>query len=270
MKIQLVGVLMLASSLTIAAPAPRLVVLAPNLVELLYSIDAGDQIVATVEFADYPAAATHINRVGNFQSLQLEKIIAAKPDYVVYWRSGSRAGDIDTLQRLGLKTVGFEPKHLSDIAAMLKELGAISGHVAVANQKAQQVGTRLQALARRYQHTAPVPVFYEIWPEPLTTVGRHDWPAQALALCNANAVPQLSTPYPQINVEVLLQQPPALVIQPTSANEQRAHVDFSRWPALANIPQIRVDADKLHRATLRTLDGVEDLCQQIDAVRTSR
>lgn len=249
------------------AESPRLVVLAPNLVELLYSMGAGDQIVATTDFADYPEAAKQLPRVGNFQSIQLEKIVALKPDYVLYWQSGSRAGDIDSLHRLGIKTQGFEPRVPSDLIGMLKQLGVISGKTAAANDLALQVKRRLAEISRRYQQQRQIPVFYEIWHEPLTTIGTNDWPAQALTLCGAVSVPTLPTPYPQLSVEVLLLHPPTLIIQPTSVNEPRSHVDFSRWPSLAQVPVVKADADKLHRATLRTLDGIEQLCQQIELHR---
>lgn len=250
-----------------AAEQPRLVVLAPNLVELLFSIGAGEQIVATTDFADYPEQAKQLPRVGNFQGVQLETIVALKPDYVLYWRSGSRAGDIETLNRLGIKTIGFEPKVPADLIAILKQLGVLSGHTAKANELALEVKRRLADIANRYQTQRQLPVFYEIWHEPLTTIGSNDWPAHALRLCGAVSVPSLETPYPQLSIEVLLLTPPMLIIQPSSVNEPRPYVDYSRWPVLAQLPVITADADRLHRATMRTLDGIEQLCQQIEQQR---
>lgn len=248
------------------AAAARLVVLAPNLVELLYSIGAGSQIVGTVEFADYPEAAKQLPRLGNFQGIQLEKIIVLKPDLVLYWRSGSKPQDIESLTRLGIKSVGFEPQQPSDIVGMLKQLGELTGRQQRAQTLAKQTEQRLAAL-KGYQQGRAVSVFYEIWHEPLTTVGRNDWPAQALALCGAVSTPALSTAYPQVSIERLIATPPELILLPSSVNEPRPHFDYQQWPALAKVPQMTVDADLLHRATLRTIDGIEQLCQAVDLHR---
>lgn len=246
--------------------AARLVVLAPNLVELLYSIDAGSQIVGTVEFADYPEAAKQLPRLGNFQGIQLEKIIALKPDLVLYWRSGSKPQDIESLTRLGIKSVGFEPQQPADIVGLLKHLGELTGQQQKAQTLAKQTEQRLGAL-KVYQQGRTVSVFYEIWHDPLTTVGSNDWPAQALKLCGAVASPALTTAYPQVSIERLVATPPELLILPSSVNEPRAHFDYQQWPALSKLPQLTVNADLLHRATLRTIDGIEQLCQGIERLR---
>lgn len=250
------------------AATPRLVVLAPNLVELLYSIGAGEQIVGTVEFADYPAAAKQLPRMGNFQGIQLEKILAAKPDLVLYWRSGTKPQDIASLTQLGIKTIGFEPQQPADIAGMLQQLGELTGHTQRAHELANDTVKRLDAL-KVYQQKTSVAVFYEIWHQPLTSIGSNDWPTQALRLCGAHNLPTLATAYPQVSIERLVATPPQLIILPSSVNEPRQHFAYQQWPALATLPQLDVDADLLHRATLRTIDGIEQLCQGIDRYRQS-
>ena len=46
--------------IVLAQPARRIVSLAPHLTEQLFSVGAGDRIVGTTEFADFPAAAQRI------------------------------------------------------------------------------------------------------------------------------------------------------------------------------------------------------------------
>ena len=53
----------------------RIIALAPHIVESLYAIGAGEQIIGTTAHADYPKAAEDILRVGNYARLQIEKII---------------------------------------------------------------------------------------------------------------------------------------------------------------------------------------------------
>ena len=256
----------------LAAPGPRLIVLAPHLTEQLYSIGAGGLIVGTVEHADYPAEASAIPRVGNYAGLQLESILALKPDLVLFWQSGSPAADISQLQRLGIRTEGFEPKTLDDIAADLERLGSLTGQQAHARQQASAVRSRLAALRQQYQQKKTVRVFYELWDEPLSTIGPGAWPAQALQLCGAeNIFADAAGAYPQVSAEALLQRQPDLIVQPVSTTEPRRLTDYtSRFASLKAVQlqqRAQPNADLLHRATVRTLDGVAELCQLIDRSR---
>jgi vitamin B12 transport system substrate-binding protein len=264
--------LLLCASPAWADQSPRLVVLAPHLVEQLYSIGAGGMIVGTVEHADYPLEASAIPRVGNYAGLQLESILALKPDLVLFWQSGSPAAEINQLQRLGIRTEGFEAKTLDDIAADLEQLGRLTGQQARASQQASAVRSRLAALRQQYQQKKTVRVFYELWDEPLSTIGPGAWPSQALRLCGAeNIFADATAAYPQVSAEALLQRQPDLIVQPVSTTEPRHLTDYTqRFASLKAVKlqqRAQPNADLLHRATIRTLDGVAELCQLIDQSR---
>lgn len=251
---------------------PRLVVLAPHLVELLYSIDAGELIVGTVEHADYPAAARQLPRLGNYAGLQLEAVLASKPDLVLYWQSGSPAADIQALQQLGIRTLGFEPQQLDDIATDLERLGELTGRQPQAARQVAGFRAELAQLRNRYQQQSPLTVFYELWDDPLSTIGAKAWPARALEVCGAvNIFADASSPYPQVSAETVLSRQPQLILQPVSANEPRQLVawqqQFGALSAVRLQQLAQPDADLLHRATLRTLQGVQQLCQQVEQSR---
>jgi vitamin B12 transport system substrate-binding protein len=71
----------------------RIIALAPHIVESLYAIGAGDQIIGTTTHADYPKSAEDILRVGNYARLQIEKIIQLKPDVIIAWKTGNPTDD---------------------------------------------------------------------------------------------------------------------------------------------------------------------------------
>jgi len=256
-----------AASTAAVVPPKRLVVLAPNLVELIYSLGAGDQIVATTDHADYPAPARAIPRVGNYAAISLEKVVALQPDLVLVWDTGTPAADIKKMQQLGLKVRHFQTKKLDDIASQLLQLGDLVQQSVKARQLATAFLQQLQSLRQQYQAQQPVTVFYELWDNPLSTVSQDAWPQQHLQLCGAkNIFEHATAAYPQVGLEQVIAANPALIIQPISENEPRALVQWQRWPELMaakNNQIIHVDSDLLHRATLRTLDGVATLCREI-------
>ncbi len=249
----------------------RLIVLAPNLVELLFSIGAGDQIIATSEHADYPAAASTIPRVGNYAGLQLEKIVALKPDLILLWRSGTPAADIERLTQLGFTIELFEPTKLDDVASDLERLGLLTGHISQATQQAEQYRQLLAALRHQYSTQSPVSVFYELWDSPLSSIGAAAWPNQHLRVCAAeNVLANSTVAYPQLSVEQVLVFDPQLIIQPVSANEPRTLHNWQQYPqlqAVRNSQIVRPNSDLLHRASIRTLTATKDLCEQVAKAR---
>jgi iron complex transport system substrate-binding protein len=74
---------------SLEAPARRIVSLAPHATELLFAAGAGEKIVGTVSHSDYPPAAQAIPLVGGYKALDLERILALRPDLVVGWQSGN-------------------------------------------------------------------------------------------------------------------------------------------------------------------------------------
>jgi len=71
--------------LTLAAPAKRIVALAPDLVEMVFDVDAGNTLVGAVDYSDYPEAAKSLPRVGDAFRVDLERLVALKPDLVLVW-----------------------------------------------------------------------------------------------------------------------------------------------------------------------------------------
>ncbi|WP_337878927.1 cobalamin-binding protein [Rheinheimera sp.] len=252
--------------------AQRIIALSPHLVEQLYSIGAGDRLVAATEHADYPAAAKQLPRVGNYMQLNVEQILLLKPDLVLAWTDGNPPGDISRLRALGLNLVESNPRQLQDIAAELRLLGQLTGHQAQAEQQASLFEQQLSALKQRYQRQSKVRVFYELWADPLSTVANQAWPQQQLALCGAeNPFASATGDYPTVGLEQVLVSQPQLIIQPDSEQEKRSLFDWSRWtelPAVKYQQFSKPDSDLLHRTTTRMLQGVERLCQDIDKARS--
>lgn len=250
----------------------RLIVLAPHLVESLFAIGAGEQIIATTDHADYPSAARNIPRVGNFASLQIEQILALRPDVVVAWRTGNPADDLKRLEKYNVNVVYTQPVTLEDVAAELRLLGELTGHEANAEALASDYLQRLSQLQQQYQQAEGVSVFYELWARPLRTVAGTSWLQQQIALCGGdNIYADISEDYPQVSLEKVLALRPEVIIQPTTlTSNQPETINWQQWqeiPAVANQFILHPNADKVHRMTTRMLDEVEQMCEQLGSAR---
>ncbi len=251
---------------------PRIVALAPHIVESLYDIGAGDYIIATTEHADYPQAANEIPRVGNYARLQIERIVQLAPDVIIAWKTGNPQDDLARLEKYGLNIIYSDPTDMASVADELLMLGNVTGRQAEAQRVASAYLNRLAALRARYQNASPVTGFYEMWARPLRTVANRAWLQQHLELCGvSNPFANLSEDYPLVSLEQVLASHPQVVIQPTPHSASNADaLEWSKWPhipAVANGFIFHPDADKTHRMTLRMLPEVEKLCEQVDIAR---
>jgi iron complex transport system substrate-binding protein len=257
------------------APARRIVTLAPHATELLYAAGAGDRLVGTVEYSDYPPAAKKVPRVGSYDRFDLEAISALKPDLIIAWESGNPAAQVGKLKALGLTIYTTQPNRMDDVAGQLERYGRLAGSEAVADAAAVQFRQRLERLRRTYAGKPPVRVFYQIWINPLMTVGGPQIISDAIRLCGGENVfghlPQMA---PAVSVEAVLQANPEAIVA-TGMGDARPEWldDWNKWTRMTAVKHgnlFHINPDLMQRHTPRILDGTEQLCADLDIVRSRR
>jgi iron complex transport system substrate-binding protein len=255
------------------APAQRIVSLAPHATELVYSLGLGERIVGADESSNYPAPALRIPRIGRAGALDIERIVALKPDLVIAWGSGNVAGQVAQLRRLGLNVFTSEPSRLDEIAVELRHLAALGGVSARGERVAGEFEQGLAELRLRYQAKAPVSVFYQIWHEPLMTVNQQHSISAVIRLCGGrNVFAGLSNIAPTVNIEAVLRADPQMIIGSGSDDTRPQWLDdWRRWPQLRAVKAnalVDVPPDLMQRPTVRMLEGARRVCAAIDHVRT--
>jgi len=250
----------------------RIIALAPHIVENLFAIGAGDNIVGTVDYADYPAEAKNIERIGGYYGISLEKVLALKPDLVIAWKSGNQSEDLAQVERLGIKVYLSDPTTIAGVADELLTFGEFTGKVGQSQQVANAFITKLQSIKKQQQGKKIITAFYQLWAEPMMTVGKNTWINQLIETCHvSNVFAGSTTDYPQISIEnVIVTKPQIIIIPDEKSKTPQPIVNWQKWsevPAVKNDQFISVNADLLHRFTPRMLDGLADMCDKIDASR---
>ncbi len=258
-------VCLLGTSLcAMATPPQRIVSLTPHLTELLFDIGAGDRVVATDDASDYPAEVANLPRVANYRSINLEALLAQKPDLVVAWRS-AQSRMLAPVEKLGIPVFYSEPTDFASLADEIRSLGRLLGTRQKADQQADAYLARLDALTQRYGKPKPVSVFYQLWYPPLTSVNDSTWPGRAIKLCGGrNIMADANTPYPQVGLEQVIKANPGLILAGSRDPAVLAH--WRQWSMLDAVKQQRlvlINPDELHRFTPRALNAVEQLCEAI-------
>jgi ABC-type Fe3+-hydroxamate transport system substrate-binding protein len=228
-------------------------------------------VIAVLKGSDAPAEARRLPVIGDVTGIDVESIIALAPDLVVTWPY-TTPGQVALLRARGIAVFTTDAHSVPDIARDLEALGALAGTESVAAPEAARMRARAAALARRAAGRAPLRVFYEVSGTPIFTISGGHLIERALADCGGiNIFAGSTIPAPQVDVEAVLAQRPDVILAATAGAVRPEWLDA--WNAWPQVPAVKhgnlyvVDADKLHRAGPRFVDGMEQLCATLEAAR---
>lgn len=261
-----------SNTINLNKAAQRVVSLAPHATELLFAIQAGDKLVGTVEYSDYPTAAQDIRRIGSYNALDLEAILALQPDLIIGWRTGNNPVQIEKLRALGLPVFVSEPRRIDDIPATARRLAKLTGTGEQAKDFIQQFEQQYLSLIQRYRSRRPVKLFYEVWQQPLITINGEHLISDLIRLCGAiNVFADVTALAPTVSVESVIKAAPDIIITGSYPVAQDEWLDnWQRWP---QIPAVRhnqlyfINPDLIQRQGPRILQGAEQLCEFVDKAR---
>lgn len=246
--------------------AERIISLAPSSTEMLYAIGAGSKLIATVEHSDYPPQARKLPHIGNYHSINIEKIVALKPDLIVAWPEGNPAAQLALLEQLKLNIHYTRASSLDALAIELAALGQATGNSQQANELAQITRQELNKLKQDYQDKKKVSLFYQVWPEPLMSVSNKNWLGDAIKLCGAeNIFANNLQAFPLVSKEkVLLADPQIMIAAEKNHGALKHWQQWSQLSAVKNQQLYTINPDHIHRFGPRLLLGVQELCKAID------
>lgn len=260
-------------TVTLAKPARRIVTLAPHAAELVHAAGAGAFLAGVSDYSSFPPEVKRIPSVGGVAALDLERVVALKPDLVVVWSSGNSAAQISKLRSLGIPVFESEPRSFDAIASSLERLAQLAGTDATGRAAAASFRDRLQKIEATYRDRPRVTVFYQIWRTPLMTLNGAHLVSTAIALCGGqNIFAQLPQLAPVVSTEAVLKSNPEVIITSSEARDDQ----FSGWrrfpslAAVANDNLFQLDGELMNRASPRVLDGTEALCKLLDTARGKR
>jgi len=206
----------------------RVVSLAPNITEILFSIGAGDRLVATDDFSNFPAAARRVPKVGGMQP-NVEKIAALKPDLVIASTEGNHPSLAPALAAAGIPLYVVRTDRLDQIAPAMERLGRLL--------EAPRTDDAVRALrgaieAQRRTRARSPRILFAVWTDPLYVAGRHTFTEDLMQLTGAkNAVAVEG--WPQYSLESLAASPPELLVYPRGAvTPQQVDALMKRVPEL--------------------------------------
>ncbi len=238
----------------------RILALSPQACEMLAGIGALDEIVGVVEYCDYPEALRLRPQIGGYGKVRVEAALALRPTLAVVMDGEGRVAR--RLNRMGVRVVASNPRRLEAMFRELHRLGELTGHTQEALALVQRLRERLETLGR-VKPAGSLSVFYEIWPQPLMTAGSGSLIHDVLTRIGLrNAFGDLPQEGVRVNVEAVIRAAPDIVIIADANRLPERRAFWRKWLG-DGVKVVVVDADLLHRASPRLIDGMAMLLERV-------
>ncbi|HEX4633214.1 MAG TPA: helical backbone metal receptor [Gemmatimonadales bacterium] len=222
-------------TVSLTAPARRVVSLAPSSTELLFAVGAGSQVVGRTTWCRYPAAALTVPVVGDGLEPNIEAVAATHPDLVVLYRSPSNATAISQFDHLGITAVVLRQDRLGDVARDARLLGTLTGHVAPGDS----VGRLLDTLAAATPPPVQARIAIVVWDNPPIVIGAGSFLDELGRLAGAqNVFHDLTQASATVSLESIAARNPdyLAVVDDSSASNTPAFAQRPEWRA---VPAVR-------------------------------
>jgi iron complex transport system substrate-binding protein len=243
----------------------RIISLSAHLTELAREAGLESALVA-VDL--HSSAKKTLPRLAAYPEPATEAVLKLKPDLVLVWGAGLKKVTVDRLEKLGARVFVSEPKVLADIVTTLTRLATISHRSEVIATRVGQLNktlrdARAEKESRAARSIALVPVFVQVWQQPLMTLGMKTFLGDALSYCGVNVVLAPNTSGTVlINPEAVLNANPQAIVTSDVPQAQaywklRANQQTARWEFIALPDSV------LSRPSAKLIDALPLLCKRL-------
>ena len=262
----------LQRTITLDAPAQRIVSLAPSNTEILFAIGAGPQMVGRDPLSDFPAEAQNVADIGDtFIQLNTELIISLEPDLVLAAEI-TPPEQVAQLEQIGVVVFWLaNPADFEGLYANLITVGQLTGYDLEAATLAEALRTRVSAVQTAVADVTDKPiVFYEVDgltdPNAPYTAGTGTFIDLIINTAGGQNAAAALKGYKQMSIEELLVQNPDFILLGDSAYGATPELVAQRagWGELAAVQANQVlpfDDNLMSRPGPRMIDAVEHLAR---------
>ena len=257
-------------SVRVPQPVLRIVSLAPSLTETVYALGLQDHLVGDTDYCDFPPEAQKKQKVGGAINPSLEEIAHLKPDLVLITRHLNTMDTVRSLDALGIPSYATDPRTVDEIVASSKRLGDVLGAPEAGASIAEDLQHRLDALKQKIGSRAPRRVLFVVWSDPLISIGRDTFIADALRRAGAVSIVDSKQDWPQVNLEEVARlQPELLVFADSHSETMPRNLDvLASRPGWRILDAVRnrnyaVISDAVNRPAPRIVSAIEDLAEKL-------
>lgn len=257
----------LGRKVTVTRNVERVISLAPSLTEMVYAIGAGEKLIGVTTYCNFPEEAKAVQKVGDTQTPDLERIIALRPDVILVSTDSQLQSFMQTLDERGIAVYVIQSKDVADVLSDMKRLGTLLGAEKTADDTVASLQKRVEALPHP-ANISPAKVFVQISREPLFTIGTDSFITKLVETAGGVSVTKdIPSGYPKLSKETAAASDPDLIILSDSEDNREPNDAFANSRAVKNGRIYRIDADILSRPGPRMVDALEQMSRMINETK---
>ena len=217
----------------------RLVCLAPSVVDDVYSLGAGADVIAVSDYTRFPVEARSKPSVGLPLNPSMETILSLHPDLVLGSGDSKTSDTLSSLARLGIPVFMVSPHGIEGIYKSIDSLGRALDREPSARELVANLRRRESAIRVRAHGKLAVNLLMPIWYDPIMTIGKYAYITDMIAIAGGHSVTDdIPQEWPQVSLEaVIARAPEALLLVRGSGMSIESVQNRPGWqtlPALRN------------------------------------
>lgn len=256
----------LGRTLVVSSMPKRIISLAPNVTEILFSLSLGGNIVGVTNYCNYPREARNKQRIGGFVNPSIEKIVALRPDLIIATADGNRRQTVMQIEKLGIPVYVINPATLDGLYKNILAIARLAGCPREGRRLVNTLRSRQKRIVEKVRGLSRKSVFFQVGINPVISVGGDTFINELISLAGGkNIYAQESRRYPRCSLESILSQNPDIIIISTAGRREEyeeAKRYWRQWPTLTAVKKNHIfwiDPDLINRPSPRVLDALETL-----------
>jgi iron complex transport system substrate-binding protein len=242
----------------------RVIALAPSITEIIYDLGQEKRLVGVTQYSTYPSEAELLPRVGSYVRLDIEKIVALKPDLCLATKDGNPKHIVDKIVSLGIPVYVINPQNIQQIMDTITRLGSLLHAEQTAAALVSDMEKRIRQVQARVKNRPDRPrVFFQIDAEPLFSAGTDTFIHELIELAGGINTTAGEVSYPRYSWEDIIVLQPEIVLISSMAGGLAPEYLLNSWKkwnllsAVKNDQIFVVDAELFDRPTPRLVNGLE-------------
>ena len=242
----------------------RVIALAPSITEIIYGLNQGKRLVGATQYSTHPPEAESLPRIGSYIRLDIEKIVALKPDLCLAIKDGNPKHIVDKIVSLGIPVYVINPRNLQQIMDTITRLGSLLDAEQTAVELVADMEKRIGQVRTQVEKSRNKPrVFFQIDAEPLFSAGNDTFIHELIEMAGGINTAAGEDSYPRYSWEdILVLQPEIVVISSMAGGLSPEYLikSWRKWNQLSAVNNNQVfvvDAELFDRPTPRLVDGLE-------------
>lgn len=237
--------------------------MAPSVTETVFAVGAQGRLAGVTTADDYPAEVEDYPVIGGYREPNFERVIAEEIDLLFVSSEAATTEEAEEVERLGRTTVVVvNPETVEAAISSVGLVGRAVGEPEEARRLEGELQRELEEVEASVSEFPEPKVFYEVWPDPLRTVGPGSFVHDAIVRAGGrNIAAGTGEAYPSFSEEAVVEESPDFYLAGEKSPEPPGA--FERLSPASEARLVRVDEDLVSRPGPRVVEGVREVSEAI-------